>query len=174
MRGIRYCPDGAVPDVSPFPLPGKGARRGLGPMLTKQISVFIENRAGRLARVTGVLRDAGVNIRAISMADAPDFGIFRLVVDDTERGLSPCTPTASSPSSPTWWRWSWRTGRVRWPSVLETLAAREVNVEYMYASLAEVPGKAVVFLRFEDSQRAVGRAPERRGEGRRLSAGVRR
>ncbi len=125
-------------------------------MLTKQISVFIENRAGRLARVTGVLRDAGVNIRAISMGDAPDFGIFRLVVDDTERGLSALHANnfLAELSDVVAVELEDRPGSLAF--VLETLAAREVNVEYMYASLAEVPGKAVVFLRFEEPRRAIG------------------
>ncbi|MHB1005306.1 MAG: ACT domain-containing protein [Chloroflexota bacterium] len=124
-------------------------------MLTKQISVFIENRAGRLARVTGVLRDAGVNIRAISMGDAPDFGIFRLVVDDTERGLLALHANGflAELSDVVAVELADRPGSLAF--VLETLAAHEVNVEYMYASLAEVPGQAVVFLRFEEPERAV-------------------
>ncbi len=124
-------------------------------MLTKQISVFIENKPGRLARVTGVLRDAGVNIRAISMGDAPDFGIFRLVVDDTASALAALRTHGflAEVSDVVAVELVDRPGALA--AVLEALAAREVNVEYMYASLAEVPGKAVVFLRFEDAERAV-------------------
>lgn len=51
-------------------------------MGVKQISVFIENKIGGLAAVTDVLAEAGVNIRALSIADASDFGILRLIVDD--------------------------------------------------------------------------------------------
>lgn len=51
-------------------------------MEVKQISVFIENKIGGLAAVTNVLSEAGVNIRALSIADASDFGILRLIVDD--------------------------------------------------------------------------------------------
>ncbi len=124
-------------------------------MLTKQISVFIENKPGRLARVTGVLREAGVNIRAISMGDAPDFGIFRLVVDDTARALAALREHGflADVSDVVAVELADRPGALA--AVLEALAACEVNVEYMYASLAEVPGKAVVFLRFEDAERAV-------------------
>ena len=124
-------------------------------MLTKQISVFIENKPGRLARVTGILRDAEVNIRAISMGDAPDFGIFRLVVNDTARALRALRENGflAEVSDVVAVELADRPGALA--EVLQALADRDVNVEYMYASLAEVPGKAVVFLRFEDAHRAL-------------------
>ena len=50
-------------------------------MKIRQISVFLENKAGRLAHVTGVLCDAGINILALSLADTSDFGILRIIVD---------------------------------------------------------------------------------------------
>ena len=53
-----------------------------------QISVFLENRAGRLAEVTGILGDAAINIRALSLADTSDFGILRLIVDRTDEAAS--------------------------------------------------------------------------------------
>lgn len=53
--------------------------------MAKQISVFLENQAGRLSHVTRVLGDAGINIRALSIADTSDFGILRLIVNDPEK-----------------------------------------------------------------------------------------
>jgi hypothetical protein len=53
----------------------------------KQLSVFIENKAGRVSEVTDVLGSAGVNIRGFSVSDTADYGIVRLVVDDPERGM---------------------------------------------------------------------------------------
>lgn len=124
-------------------------------MKTRQISVFIENRAGRLAKVTGVLRDAGVNIRAISLGDAPDFGIFRLVVDRTDRALEALRGAGllAELHEVVAVELEDRPGALA--AVLETLSAHQLNVEYMYASLAEEPGRAVVFLRFEDADRAL-------------------
>ena len=52
-------------------------------MKMKQISIFLENSTGRIAEVTRVLKEAGVNLRAISIADTADFGILRLIVDDS-------------------------------------------------------------------------------------------
>jgi len=50
-----------------------------------QISVFLENKSGRLAKVTRVLGEAGINIRALSLADTTDFGILRLIVNDSQK-----------------------------------------------------------------------------------------
>ncbi|MCL5109966.1 MAG: ACT domain-containing protein [Chloroflexi bacterium] len=124
-------------------------------MLTKQISILIDNRPGRLARVTALLRDAGVNIRAISMADAPDFGIFRLVVDDTTRALKALKEGGflADVSDVVAVELVDKPGALA--AVLALLARGDVNIEYMYASLAEEAGKAVVYLRFEDSLRAL-------------------
>ena len=54
-------------------------------MIVEQISIFLENKTGRLVEVTKALADAGVNIRALSLADTSDFGILRLIVDNTEK-----------------------------------------------------------------------------------------
>jgi hypothetical protein len=53
----------------------------------KQLSVFIENKAGRVSEVTGILGQVGVNIRGFSVSDTADYGIIRLVVDDPEAGM---------------------------------------------------------------------------------------
>ena len=55
-------------------------------MNVKQLSVFIENKAGRVSEVTDVLGDAGVNIRGFSVSDTADYGIVRLIVDDPDKG----------------------------------------------------------------------------------------
>ena len=49
-------------------------------MLTKQVSIFLENKKGRLAEVTKLLTDEGINIRALALADEADFGVLRLIV----------------------------------------------------------------------------------------------
>ena len=50
-----------------------------------QISVFVENEVGSLARVTAVLREEGINLRAIASIDTPEFGILRIIVDDLQK-----------------------------------------------------------------------------------------
>jgi hypothetical protein len=54
-------------------------------MFVKQLSVFMENRAGRLEEITGILANSGINIRALALANTSDFGILRLIVDNPAR-----------------------------------------------------------------------------------------
>ena len=54
-------------------------------MITKQVSVFLENKLGRLSKVTEILGNAGINISAFTIADTSDFGILRLIVSDPDK-----------------------------------------------------------------------------------------
>ena len=123
-------------------------------MKTKQISVFLENRSGRLAGVLGILSSIGANIRALSLADTNDFGILRLIVDKPDEALAALKSgrftvlstdvlAVEVPDRP---------GGLQ--SVLEVLAAADVNVEYMYAFVTRKTEKAVVIFRFEDADAA--------------------
>lgn len=124
-------------------------------MKVEQISIFIENKSGRLAEVSGILGQTGVNIRALSLADTSDFGILRLIVDDTEKALSVLREhhfTVSKtdvigvevPDSP---------GGLS--TILEILDQNDVNVEYMYAFADRSGGNAVIIFRFDDIDEAI-------------------
>ena len=56
-------------------------------MKIQQISIFLENAAGRMAEVTRVLKDGGINLRAIMIADTADFGILRIITDNPEKTM---------------------------------------------------------------------------------------
>lgn len=121
-------------------------------MAIKQISVFLENNAGRLAEVTKVLAQANINIRAISIADTADFGILRLIVNDHDtalRALSDARFTArlsdvaaveidDNPGS--------------LAQVMELFRQHQVNIEYLYASLEGTSDKAVVIFKLQDHE----------------------
>jgi len=124
-------------------------------MKVEQISIFIENKSGRLAEVSGVLGDAGVNIRALSLADTSDFGILRLIVNDTDlafKVLREKSFTVSKtevigvevPDSP---------GGLS--SLLQTLDKNDINVEYMYAFVERSGDNAVIIFRFDDVDAAI-------------------
>jgi len=124
-------------------------------MKVEQISIFIENKSGRLAEVSGVLGDAGVNIRALSLADTSDFGILRLIVNDTDlafKVLREQNFTVSKtevigvevPDSP---------GGLS--SILQVLDRNDVNVEYMYAFVERSGDNAVIIFRFDNVDEAI-------------------
>ena len=124
-------------------------------MAIKQISVFLENRPGQLDAMTKVLADAGITLRALSLAETKDFGIVRIIVDDVYETatvlkdndyVSSRTPVVA----------------VQIPDVvgglnkvLTALTAADVNLEYMYSALAGGEGgNAYMILRVEDTKRA--------------------
>ena len=124
-------------------------------MKVEQISIFIENKSGRLAEVTGTLGDAGVNIRALSLADTSDFGILRLIVDKTDLAKETLKKhnftvnkteviAVEVPDRPKGLH-----------SILSTLDAESVNVEYMYAFVERCGENAVIIFRFDDIDQAI-------------------
>jgi hypothetical protein len=124
-------------------------------MKVKQLSIFMENRAGRMAEITRRLGEARINIRALSLADTSDFGILRLIVNDVDKAMKILKDSGHTvsltevvavevPDSP---------GGLA--SVLEPLRDAGVNVEYMYAFVEKATDKAVVIFRFEDADAAV-------------------
>lgn len=102
-------------------------------MHTRELSVFIENKAGRLAALTGLLGKAGINIRGFSVADMSDFGIVRLVLDKTDDALSLLRERSFvvRESSLVCVRVPDRPGGLG--GVLDMLSGAGINVEYMYA-----------------------------------------
>jgi hypothetical protein len=124
-------------------------------MRVEQISVFLENKAGRLAEVTGVLAAAGVNIRALSVADTSDFGVLRLIVDHSEKaieGLKQAGFTVRT-TDVVAVEVDDRPGGLH--RILDLLDRAGLNVEYMYAFVARCGDTAVMIFRFDNLDQAV-------------------
>ncbi len=124
-------------------------------MKVEQISIFLENKAGRLAEVTGILGDAGINIRALSLADTSDFGILRLIVHDNEKAKQVLkehgftvgrTEVVAAEVED-------RPGGLN--RILQILFEAGINVEYMYAFVQQSGQNAVLIFRFDDIDNAV-------------------
>lgn len=124
-------------------------------MNVRQISVFIENRAGRLETVARVLGEAGISIRALSLADTSDFGILRLIVNKPAEAQSRLREEGFTikltevvavevPDVP---------GGLA--GVLAVLGKAGINVEYMYAFVEKTADKAVLVFRLDDQEAAV-------------------
>lgn len=124
-------------------------------MRAEQISIFLENKSGRLAEVTEILSQAGVNIRALSLADTSDFGVLRLIVDDNdtaksslkERGFTVGKTNVVAVEVPD------RPGGLF--SILDLLSKGKVNVEYMYAFVRQSGENAVMIFRFDNTDEAI-------------------
>ena len=124
-------------------------------MKVEQISIFLENRAGRMAQITRILGEAGVNIRALSLADTSDFGILRLIVNDNEKAIKVLKEAGFTVSKTS-------VVAVEVPDhpgglarILEVLKDNEINVEYMYAFVERKKDNAIIIFRFDDPDRAV-------------------
>ncbi len=124
-------------------------------MHAEQISVFLENKAGRLAQVTRVLSGAGVNIRALSLADTSDFGILRIIVDDSPKAEESLKDAGFTVRRT-------RVVAVEVPDrpgglheILEQLQGNDINVEYMYAFVQPKVDNAVMIFRFDNTDAAV-------------------
>ena len=124
-------------------------------MKLKQISIFLENRAGRLADVTALLGDNNVNIRALALADTSDFGILRLLVDKPDEAYKVLRENefAATETEVIAVEIPDRPGGLA--SVLAPLQEVGINVEYMYAFLEKATDKAIVVFRFEDVNKVV-------------------
>jgi hypothetical protein len=119
-------------------------------MQIKQISVFLENNAGRLADVTRVLADAAINIRAISIADTADFGILRLIVDKSDAAIAALNKAAFTTRLTDVVAVEIGDTPGCLATVMELFQKSRVNIEYLYASLEGKVGKAVVIFKLEN------------------------
>ena len=124
-------------------------------MTVKQISIFVENKPGKLAELTEYLNQSSIDMRALSIAEAQDFGIVRIIVDDAyktscvlkEAGyVASITPVVAieMPDEP---------GSLF--RILKILGDGGVNLEYMYAFLTRKQSTAYMVLRVEENEKAI-------------------
>ena len=121
--------------------------------MINQISVFLENRAGQLVEITGILAEGGIDLRAINIAEAQDYGVLRLIADDARlaaRLLSErdfvvsVTPVVAVAVSD-------RPGKLN--EVLSAIAAAGIDIGYMYSSFGKEDGVAYMIFRVEDAEK---------------------
>ena len=119
--------------------------------MVKQLSIFVQNKSGKLAASLAVLRDNSIDIRALTIADTPDFGILRLLVDDAAKAekvlfangfLVQSTEVVVVPVLDE---------RGGLASLLEPMAEAGVNIEYMYSLIARDARDAYMVFRVTDS-----------------------
>jgi hypothetical protein len=119
-------------------------------MAIQQISIFLENKSGRLADVTRAISEAGINLRAISIADTADFGILRVIVDKPEAALSALAAAGYTTRTTDVLALEIMDVPGALSKVMDVFKQTGVNIEYLYASLEKSGGKAVVIFKIED------------------------
>lgn len=124
-------------------------------MKIKQISIFLENKSGRLARVTRVLGDNGINIRALSIADTTDFGILRLIVNDPDKAYKVLKEAGFSVNSTDVIAVEINDTPGGLACSLEYLKDASINIEYLYAFLTKSSSAALVVFRVEQIDEAI-------------------
>lgn len=123
-------------------------------MFIKQLSIFVENKFGRLESIIDTIGKNGINIRALSIADTTDFGILRVIVDDTEKAKK-CLSDAGVIAKATDVIAVYiddETGGLA--KVLGYLTEEKISVEYMYAFLSRDTSKALMVVKADDEEKA--------------------
>ena len=126
-----------------------------------QISVFLENRAGQLAEISGILAENNIDLRAISIAETADYGVLRMIVDNAQKAtgilmehgyLMSMTPVlvVAVPDAP---------GGIA--PVLATLAEGNLDIEYMYSLFTHIEGKAYIVFRVAEAEKFISLLAEK-------------
>lgn len=124
-------------------------------MFVKQLSLFMENRAGRLAAACEALAGVDVNILALSLADTADFGILRLIVNDPDAGHDALKKAGFTVVTNDVLAVEVEDVPGGLANILKVLQQKKVNVEYMYAFSSVRTNRAALIFRFEDSAAAI-------------------
>ena len=124
-------------------------------MTLKQVSVFLENKKGRLAEVTKLIADEKINIRALSLADTTDFGVLRLIVNDPERCFTVLKKHSfvAQQTEVIAVEVMDKPGGLQ--QILDVFDDSSINIEYMYAFVEKKSENAIVIFRIDQPGRAI-------------------
>jgi hypothetical protein len=124
-------------------------------MKVEQIAIFLENKSGRLAEITGILAEKGINIRAMSLADTADFGILRLIVNDTESARNVLKEKGFTVGSTDVVVVEVADKPGGLAGVLQTIREGNLNIEYMYAFTQKSGETGLIIFRFDEIDTAI-------------------
>ena len=127
-----------------------------------QISVFLENRTGQLAEITRLLADNNIDLRAISIAETADYGLARMIVDDSHKASNILLQHGDILSMTPVWAVEVPDCPGGLAGVLAVLAEKHVDVEYMYSLFTHRDGYAYMVLRISDEPNFLSALGEKR------------
>ena len=123
-------------------------------MKIQQLSVFVENKTGRLAEITKTLAESKVDIKAFSVADTSDFGILRLIVTDNEKALRALSDAGFTVTMADVIGVGINDTPGALAEVMDCLSKNEIGVEYLYAFITREDEKAYVIFNVDNWQQA--------------------
>ena len=123
-------------------------------MYIKQLSVFVENKPGRLHSIVDALAKGGINLRALSVADTTDFGILRIITDNNDKAQLILREMGVISKSTDVIAVSIDDEAGGLASVLDVVSSAGVSIEYMYAFLGRTHGKAFMVIKADDEEKA--------------------
>lgn len=118
-------------------------------MLIKQLSIFLENKKGRMADVIKIIGDAGIDIRALYVADTTEFGILRLIVNKPDEALKILREKEKTVSLTDVIGVVLDDKPGALADTLDAMSNNDINIEYMYAFVTSTSGKAYLIMRVE-------------------------
>ena len=124
-------------------------------MLIKQMSVFVENTTGRLAELTRILAEHGIDIKASTIADTVDFGILRCIVPNPEEATRILTEAGFTASITQVIAVSIEDKPGGFHKVLQILADNDIAVDYIYSAIQAKDDKAIIMIRVEEQEKAI-------------------
>ena len=123
-------------------------------MAIQQITAFVENQQGKLVEVTKLLAENGIDLRALSIADTKDFGILRVIVNDTEKAYSVLSSNGVIVKTTEVIAVELTDKPGEMSRALAVLDGAGINIEYLYAFISATPGRADLVLRVADNDAA--------------------
>ncbi len=120
-------------------------------MAVKQISVYLENKQGTISDITDLLAESGIDLRSLCIADTKDFGILRIIADDTEKAASVIRDAGHTFNVREVVCFAVPNESGGLAKVLKILDGSDVNLEYMYAFIASPDGNARIVARVDDN-----------------------
>ena len=124
-------------------------------MKITQLSVFLENKKGRLSDVTHLLGGNSINLRALTIAESEDFGVLRMVVDKPDKAIALLKENSFVATMTEIVAVEVEDKPNGLASILQVLSDNGVNVEYMYGFTEKRTDKALMVFRFEDTDKAI-------------------
>ena len=123
-------------------------------MVVKQISVFVENTSGRLAKVTKILAEKNIDIQALCIADTTDFGILRMIVNKPDEAKAAIREEGFAVKTTEVIAVSIEDAPGGLNKAMQILAESDIGIEYMYAFTEKRRNDALVILRVENNEDA--------------------